>query len=243
MHCTHRSQARVHFASTWRVSSSKTYGESRIPLISKLIGMLPFAILFSFTNLMIALDECKFDIAGKTFVDLGSGVGQVGRELSTTTLAITPPHRFAWWLLPWQKHRGLLLALQWCRLHFCQPTDAGALELKYRTIQLAILWICCQGQKVCLIYATIVAFLQTYGSAQLLHQIPGMCRKRTCWACSNRAASWRLLDKCSRQRGNFLRWPRIHEQPSIRGDFESQSVTWVPFSPFSLQERVSVFDG
>ena len=57
--------------------------------------MLPFAILFSFTNLMIALDECKIDIAGKIFVDLGSGVGQVGRELSTTTLAITPPHRFA----------------------------------------------------------------------------------------------------------------------------------------------------
>ena len=161
MHCTQRSQARVHFASTWRVSSSKTYGESRIPLISKLIGMLPFAILFSFTNLMIALDECKFDIDGKTFVDLGSGVGQVGRELSTTTLAITPPHRFAWWLLPWQKHRGLLLALQWCRLHFCQPTDAGALELKYRTIQLAILWICCQGQKTCSIFVTIVAFLQT----------------------------------------------------------------------------------
>jgi hypothetical protein len=55
----------------------------------------------------------------------------------------------------------LLLALQWCRLHFCQPTDAGALELKYRTIQLAILWICCQGQKTCSIFVTIVAFLQT----------------------------------------------------------------------------------
>lgn len=127
-----------------------------------------------------------------------------------------------------------LLSANWCRCFGIEIQDNPA---RYAVDLLS------RSESLIYFFATIVAFLQTYGSAQLLHQIPGMCRKKKCWACSNRASSRRLLDKCGRQRCDFLSWPRIHEQPSIRAEFESQSVGWVPVSPLFLQERIFVFDG
>ena len=162
-------------------------------------------------------------MAGKTFVDLGSGVGQVLLLIcnssiilhyaGTLQLRVTGMHDGCSAVQSIQVYRSLFLIPQpMCYV----PTLAGVLESKLWSIQRSMQCSCCLGLKPSSFLICLQLFV--YVSLKFTHvqlQIPVVRKSKWRCACSSSAPARRLLEELRCQSCHRQRKSRVPEQSEI----------------------------